>query len=275
MQEEMMSNNTVVPLQGKGAVVTGASSGHGRAIALALAASGAAVVCSDIRKNALAGGFEPDLDIDTDDLIRQRGGKAEYIQADVTRADDHDAAVRAAVEAFGTLDIYVNNAGAFLGNYSVIDEPRETWDKTFEINVTGTWLGCKAAVRQMVAQELRGRARGKIVNVGSIAGDIGQADLASYSASKGAIHNLTRALAIENAPHRINVNAVAPGYFPTAMNRAAFDDPETLAKIQALHPWPELGVPEDVAAAVTFLASPGADWITGVILPVDGGFLAS
>jgi NAD(P)-dependent dehydrogenase (short-subunit alcohol dehydrogenase family) len=270
-----MPDERSTPLRGRGAVVTGASSGHGRAIALALAAAGAGVVCSDIRKSALADGFEPDLAIDTDDLIRRRGGKAEFVQADVARAEDHETAVRVAVESFGSLGVYVNNAGAFLGNYSVVDEPRETWDRTFEINVTGTWLGCKAAVRQMLLQEAPGRSRGKIVNVGSIAGDIGQADLGAYSASKGAIHNLTRAVAIENAPHRINVNAVAPGYFPTAMNRAAFDDPDTLAKIKALHPWPDLGVPDDVAAAVGFLASPGSDWITGVILPVDGGFLAS
>lgn len=257
------------------AVVTGSSSGHGRAIALALADAGASVVCFDLRKQAAPNGYEPDIDIDTDDLIRRRGGKAEFLQADVTELDDHMAAARLSVEAFGRVDVYVNNAGAFLGNYSIVDEPVEVWERTLKINLTGTWLGCKAAVTFMRTQEPLGRSRGKIVNVGSIAGAIGQADLGSYSASKGAVHNLTRALAIECAPLRINVNAIAPGYFPTAMNRAAFDDPDTFAKVLAMHPWPELGVPGDVASAVRFLGSDAADWITGTILPVDGGFTAA
>jgi NAD(P)-dependent dehydrogenase (short-subunit alcohol dehydrogenase family) len=263
------------PLHGRTAIVTGASSGHGRAIALALASSGANVVCSDIRKDALPSGYEADLDVDTDDLIRSRGGQSAFVKADVTKLEDHTTAVETAVDQFGRLDLYVNNAGSFLGNYSVVDETLETWERTLKINLTGTWLGCKVAVTQMRQQDRIGRSRGKVVNVGSIAGNIGQADLGSYSASKGAVHNLTRALAIECAPAYINVNAIAPGYFPTAMNRAAFDDADTYAKVQAMHPWPELGVPGDVAAAVQFLGSDAADWITGVILPVDGGFTAT
>jgi NAD(P)-dependent dehydrogenase (short-subunit alcohol dehydrogenase family) len=262
-------------LPGRTAVVTGSSSGHGRAIALALADSGANVVCSDIRKDALPDGYEDDIVVDTDELIRHRGGNSQFCRADVTKASDHDVLVDTAVAAYGRVDIWVNNAGVFLGNYAVTDEPQETWERTLNINLTGTWLGCKAAVRQMKLQEPLSRSRGKIVNIGSIAGAIGQADLGSYSASKGAVHNLTRALAIECAPHRINVNAIAPGYFPTAMNRVAFEDPATYAKVQSMHPWPELGVPADVAAAVEFLGSAGADFITGIILPVDGGFTAT
>ncbi len=261
-------------LEDRVAVVTGSSSGHGRAIALALAAAGAAVMCCDLRKSPLPGGFEAEIEVDTDDLIRRNHGRADFETADVTVAQDMHTVAQRAVKAFGRLDVWVNNAGIFVVNASVVDETEEAWDRTMGINVKGTWLGCKAAVAAMREQEVRGRARGRIVNIGSIAGEIGQADLGAYSASKGAVHNLTRALAIECAPLRINVNAVAPGYFATAMNRGFFDDPEALAGIHDLHPWPELGTPDDIGAAVAFLASDDAGWITGAILPVDGGVTA-
>lgn len=261
-------------LEGKVAAVTGASSGHGRAIALELACQGAAVSCLDLRKQALSQGFENDIAIDTDDVIKGFGGQAEFIQADITRAADLDGAVDRTVKRHGHLDIWVNNAGVFIRNASVVDETEDEFTKTIAINLTGTWLGCKSAVRQMQSQEINGRSRGKIVNIGSIAAVIGQPNLNSYSASKAAVHQMTRCLAIECAPLAINVNAVAPGYFPTAMNRVFWDDPESLAHVKKLHPWPEMGTPADVGTAVAFLASPDADWITGAVLPVDGGVLA-
>jgi NAD(P)-dependent dehydrogenase (short-subunit alcohol dehydrogenase family) len=258
---------------GRVAVVTGASSGHGRAIALRLAREGAAVVCLDLRKSARPGGFEHDIDVDTDDVITGHGGRAEFVEADVTSATDLQTAADRALDAFGRLDVWVNNAGTFLGLASVLDETDEQFDRTVEINLKGTWLGCRAAVARMREQDVQGRSRGRIVNIGSIAGEIGQADIGGYSSSKGAVHNLTRALAIELAPLQINVNAIAPGYFPTAMNRAFWDDPEALAGVQQLHPLP-LGVPDDIAAAAAFLASDDAAFVTGTILPVDGGVTA-
>jgi NAD(P)-dependent dehydrogenase (short-subunit alcohol dehydrogenase family) len=261
-------------LEGRVAVVTGSSSGHGRAISLALAAEGAKLVCVDLQKSASPHGFEPDKDIDTDDVIRNRGGSAVFIAGNVSHSEDLDAAAALAVKKFGSLDIWVNNAGMFAGVASVLDESPEQFRKTLEVNAIGTWLGCKAAVRVMREQPLRGRSRGKIVNIGSVAGTIGQANSGSYSTSKGGVHNLTRALAIECAPDAINVNAIAPGYFPTAMARGYFDSPEGLEAVKKIHPWPELGEPADVAAATAFLSSIGADWITGVVLPVDGGFVA-
>ena len=255
------------------AVVTGSSSGHGRAIALRLAREGASVVCVDLRKSALPAGFEEDIEIDTDDAIRSHGGQAEFVEADVTSAAALGSAAERAVDAFGRLDVWVNNAGVFLGLTSLLDESEEAFARTIDVNLRGTWLGCRAAVSRMRDQEPEGRSRGRIVNIGSIAGEIGQADIGAYSASKGAVHNLTRALAIECAPSLINVNAIAPGYFPTAMNRAFWDDPEALAGVQALHPLP-LGTPDDIAAAAAFLASDDAAFITGAILPVDGGVLA-
>jgi NAD(P)-dependent dehydrogenase (short-subunit alcohol dehydrogenase family) len=260
-------------LTGRVAVVTGSSSGHGRAIALRLAREGAAVVCLDLRKAALAEGFEEDIDVDTDDVIRGHGGRAEFVTADVTSAEAVEEAADRAVDAFGRLDVWVNNAGTFMGLKGVLEESPEQFDRTVEVNLKGAWFGCRAAVRRMRDQDVVGRSRGRIVNIGSIAGSLGQANIGGYASSKGAVHNLTRNLAIELAPEQINVNAVAPGYFPTAMNRVFWDDPESLAAVQDLHPLP-LGVPDDIAAATAFFASDDAAFVTGTVLPVDGGVLA-
>jgi NAD(P)-dependent dehydrogenase (short-subunit alcohol dehydrogenase family) len=262
-------------LEGRTAVVTGASSGHGRAIALALAGEGAAIVVADLNKSARPGGFEPEAEIDTDDIIVRDGGRAVFVQANVTSEADMHAAAQRAVSEFGRLDIWVNNAGTFTGAASVVDESLEAWNTTLAVNLTGTWLGCKAAVTVMRDQERLGRGKGRIINMGSIAGEVGQPNLASYSTTKGGIHELTRTLAVECAPWFINVNALAPGYFPTAMNRATWDDPEALQHVQDIHPWPELATSADVGSAVVFLASEDAAWITGAVVPVDGGFLAT
>lgn len=260
-------------LEGQIAIVTGASSGHGRATALRLAEEGAALVCADLQPSARQDGFEADLEVDTHALIVQGGGRAEFVEADVTDEASLRAVADFAVERFGRLDAWVNNAGVFLGLASVLEESPEQYRKTIEVNLDGTWHGCRAAVAKMLEQEPRGRSRGRIVNIGSIAGELGQADIGGYSASKGAVHNLTRALAIELAPQLINVNAIAPGYFPTGMNRTFWDDPEALKAVEDLHPLP-LGVSDDIAAGVAFLASDDAAFITGAILPVDGGVLA-
>jgi NAD(P)-dependent dehydrogenase (short-subunit alcohol dehydrogenase family) len=271
--EATAASSAPARLRGRVAVVTGSSSGHGRAIALRLAREGAAVVCADVRKSPLPEGFEPDIDVDTDEVIARAGGEAEYIEADITSAAAMKAAAQTAAERFGGLDVWVNNAGVFLGLVSLLEEREEAFDKTLAVNLKGAWLGCRAAVSRMRTQDIKGRSRGRIVNIGSIAGEIGQADISAYSASKGAVHNLTRALAIECAPFQINVNAVAPGYFPTAMNRTFWDDPEALAAVEELHPLP-LGTPDDIAAATAFYASDDAAFVTGTILPVDGGVLA-
>jgi NAD(P)-dependent dehydrogenase (short-subunit alcohol dehydrogenase family) len=230
-------------------------------------------VCVDIRRLPLEDGFERDLDVSTDEAIATAGGQATFVEADVCDPNALDDAAETATTTFGRLDVWVNNAGTFQGLSSLLDETPVRFDRTIEINLKGTWHGCRAAVRKMLEQEPTGRVRGRLVNIGSIAGEIGQADIGAYSASKAAVHNLTRALAIELAPKLITVNAIAPGYFPTAMNRTFWDDPEALAAVRDLHPLP-LGIPEDVAAAVAFLASRDADFVSGVVLPVDGGVLA-
>ena len=262
-------------LAGAVAVVTGSSTGNGRAIALELAAEGAKVVCSDIRKATDASAQEDRPDFDTDDLIVERGGEARYHETDVTEQDQVDALADLAVAEFGRVDVWVNNAGvAAYGPLEV--ETLEQYRRITEINATGTWLGCRAAARVMRAQEPLGRSRGHIINVGSIEGEVGQGGLGAYAASKGAIHAMTKEFAVELAPQLINVNGIAPGAVTqTAMGAAARQFPEQLAVLIAKHPWPELGAPRDLAMAGAVLASDAAAWITGAILPVDGGYLAT
>ena len=171
-------------LRGKVAVVTGSSSGNGRAISLALAREGAALICSDIRKSALEGGYEADLKVDTDDLIREEGGQAEYLQADTRRAEEVQALVDRAVAAHGRLDVMVNNAGVFTDLHTIVDETEEQYDFTMDVNVKGVWLGCKAAITQMLKQDVEGGSRGKVINIASIGGLVGLASEPAYCTSK-------------------------------------------------------------------------------------------
>jgi NAD(P)-dependent dehydrogenase (short-subunit alcohol dehydrogenase family) len=242
-----------------------------------LAAEGASVVCSDIRKDVHPDAIdEHGSTADTDTLITQRSGSATYFRADVTRAEDVKALADMAVDTFGGLDIWVNNVG--LGVPGLIaEETQEQFEQTYRVNVTATWLGIQAAVRVMRTAERTGRSRGRIINIGSVAGEIGQGPgIAAYASSKGAVHALTRELAIERAPDYINVNAIAPGYFlNTAMNRVVRESAEFTELAVSKHPWPEMAPTADLGRAAAFLASDDAAWITGVILPVDGGLLAT
>jgi NAD(P)-dependent dehydrogenase (short-subunit alcohol dehydrogenase family) len=263
-------------LAGRVAVVTGSSTGNGRAIALALAGEGARVICTDLQKSVRPGAQDPDprADVDTDDLIRERGGEAEFLRADVTVEADVVAAATQATISGGRLDIWVNNAGVAAPSPIGL-VATELWQRTFEINVLGTWLGCAAAVEAMRRQERRGRSLGRIINMGSITAVRGQGQAGIYSASKGAVHALTRDLAIELAPELINVNALAPGYFTeTAMFADYRDDPAMIEAVLAPVPWPETAPTSDLGAAAAFLASEEAAWITGAVLPIDGGIVA-
>jgi len=233
------------------------------------------VVCSDLRDGALDGGYEKDLEIATHEVITRSGGQAIFHKADASKGGDVEALVAAGVAAFGRLDIMVNNAGVFTCLHSILDETEEQYDFTMAVNAKGPWLGCKYAIRQFMAQDPRPNGtRGRIVNITSIGGLVGLALEPAYCASKGAVVNLTRQLAVDFAPQKINVNAICPGFLATAMVRPFLEDPAAKNQLEALCPWPRVGEAEDVAKAAVFLSSDEADWMTGSMLTVDGGFTA-
>src|SRR6185503_7631080 len=164
-----------------------------------------------------------------------------------------------AVSSFGRLDVMVNNAGIFTGLHTIVDETEDEYDRTMAVNAKSVWLGCKFAIRQMLTQEPVDGSRGRIVNIASIGGLVGLAAEPAYCAAKGAVVNLTRQLAVDFAPERINVNAICPGFLATAMVRPFLENDDTNKLLHDLTPWPRVGRPEDVARAALFLASDDAE----------------
>lgn len=249
-------------MDGRVAVVTGGAHGIGRATALALAALGAKIVITD-------------LDADASEKvvaeIAARGGAAWARSADVTKEDTVDALFAEVARREERIDVLVNSAGIAI-RHPAVELTLSDWEKVIAVNMTGVFLCARSAGRHMIA----GGRGGAIVNVASIMGLSGGGlyPNISYQTSKGAVVNMTRALAIEWAPHEIRVNAVAPTYVRTQLTAPLFENPKMAAKIVAMTPLRRLAEPEDVAAAIGFLASPAAAMITGHVLPVDGGFLA-
>ena len=259
---------------GKVAIVTGAASGNGRGIALSLALAGAAVVIVDVRKSPRPDGFDEEPGTDTDELIRARGGRSVYVRADVAEAAEVRKLVASAVDAFGRIDVLVNNAGIMPAEpVSFTDDSEDSYDKVMRVNARGAWLCCREAIRQMLRQEDGGRVRGKIINVVSISGVlVGFGGFTQYAMSKGALHALTRTLAAEYAAQKITVNAVAPGFFRTAMTASVYRNAQAARGFIETVPMGETGRPEDLGGVVSFLASPAADYLTGTVIPVDGGY---
>ncbi|HEU5434626.1 MAG TPA: SDR family NAD(P)-dependent oxidoreductase [Thermomicrobiales bacterium] len=260
-------------VHGKIAVVTGAGTGIGRAIALALAADGASVVATDLDAAAaerVAG------------ELRDGGTEAAALPLDVTKRDEIDAAVREIANRWGRIDVWCNNAGVSTMN-RFVDLTEREWDFNMDVNAKGVFLCSQAVARQMMGQEpdTASGLRGKIVNTASMAGKRGAAAyLAHYVASKFAVVGLTQATAIELAPQRITVNAVCPGYVRTGMQEREVAWEAGLrgvdaAEVERLYvvdtPLGRLETPEDVAGVVAFLASPAADFITGEAINVNGG----
>lgn len=269
----MSTQNTALNrLQGRVAAVTGAASGNGRAIARALAAEGATVLVADIRREARSEGYEEDLATPTDQVITDNGGKAEFLQVDVTDSSQVKALVDHAVSTYGRLDVMVNNAGWFSELHTIIDETEEDHDRTMAVNEKGVWLGCKHAITAMVDQELSDAGfRGKVVNIASVGGVTGLAAEPAYCSSKGAVVNLTRQLARDFGAQRIAVNAICPGLIETAMVRDWLDTPALRDAYDNAYPWAQRGQSVDIARAVVHLASDESTYVHGSIIVVDGG----
>jgi 3-oxoacyl-[acyl-carrier protein] reductase len=246
---------------GKTAIVTGAGSGFGEAIATRFAREGARVVVADVNEengrrvaSAIAG----------------EGGTARFLRTDVSRAADVKAMVDEALSAFGGLDVLVNNAGFSHRTMPLWELPEEEYERVFATNVRGVYLGCKYAVPVM-----KQRGGGVIVNTASIGAVAPRPGITAYNATKGAVITMTRGLALEVAPFKIRVNAVNPvaaetGFMKGAVGVEKLPD-EFRKQLVATIPLGRLTEPRDVAAAVLFLASPDAEFLTGVCLPVDGG----
>jgi glucose 1-dehydrogenase len=254
-------------LSGRVAVVTGSSSGLGRAIAIRLAAEGAAVVVSDVRVDPRQGGET------TEAVITGAGGTCARIQADVSNSSDVDALVTGAVERFGRLDVMVNNAGISGAHSKPLLETTEAdWDAIMAVNLRGVFLCCRRAIAEMIEQEPVGEVRGRVINISSQHGMIGPPGHLAYATSKGGVINLTRQVAVDYGRRGILVNAIAPGKIMLAAPEDA--DPEVMAYSHARTPFGRLGRPEDVAGAAAFLASDDSLYVSGTNLLVDGGWMA-
>ena len=253
-------------LSGKIAIVTGASSGIGRAIAMAFAAEGAVSVIADCTPEPIEGG-EP-----TAELIRRAGGAAHFQITDVAKWADVDALVSATVARHGRLDIMVNNAATYTGT-ALLDTSPAQWEQVFATNVTGLFNGCKRAVQQMLAQQPVQEVRGRLINLGSQHGIVAAPRDTAYGTSKAAAIYITRQIAVEYAKDLIVCNCISPGKIVTGKSGAA-KDPALLEYARRRTPWPRFGRPEDIANAAVFLASDRATYITGSNLVVDGGWLA-
>jgi len=249
-------------LKDRVALVTGARRGIGQGIALALAQAGAKVVVTDVDQDDCQ---------KVVDQIKESGQDGLALKVDVSNKEDVEEAVQKTVEKFNRIDILVNNAG--IAQFKpFLELTEEEWDRTLDINLKGMFLCSQAAAREMAKNKY-----GRIVNTASIASGqvgVGFLNIAHYCASKGGVTALTEALALELAPLGINVNAVGPGIIETPMTKDILSDEKTKEGLMARIPKKRLGQPKDVASAVVFLASEEADYITGVILFVDGGWLA-
>jgi NAD(P)-dependent dehydrogenase (short-subunit alcohol dehydrogenase family) len=250
-------------------VVTGSSSGIGRAIALRLAADGFWLLLADGRREPLTGG-EP-----TDTVISGRGGACAFVRADVSQRRDCDQLVARAVAETGRLDALVNNA-VLAGRHSkpLLDTEDGDFDAIMAVNLRGPFLLCRAAVRQMLTQPARGDARGRIVNITSQHGMVGAPGHAAYGVSKAGLGQLTRQIAVEHGRDGVICNSVAPGKVVTGAPGDLSQDEASAAYVRSRTPFSRLGEPGDVAAAVAFLASDDARYISGATLMVDGGWMA-
>ncbi len=250
-------------LKNKVALITGGGSGIGKATALLFAREGASVVITGRRKATLE---------ETVSQLRNLHENALFVEGDVSKGRDARLMVEKAVETFGRLDILFNNAGVNYGPDTISNTKEEAWDVTIDTNLKGVYLVSQHAVPEL------SKNGGSIINISSIAGVKGFPGVIAYTASKGGVITMTKSMSLELAPYKIRVNCICPGIVDTDMYRnflRTSKDPDSLhARLVQSHPIGRIGKPEDIAYGALFLASDESDWITGAILPIDGGFTA-
>ena len=246
-------------LKGKVAIITGAGSGIGEATALTFAKEGARVIVVDVVDS---------LGNDTAEQIRAAGGDAIYVHADVTSSDEIQSMVNTTISNFGKLDVLFNNAGIAM-RLAVDDLPEEDWDRCIDINLKGAYLGSKYAIPAMLSN-----GGGSIINTASIYGIVGGPNRAAYVASKGGIVNLTRGMALDYADSNIRVNCICPGYTDTPIIQNIVQTPDKYQALVDQHPMGRLAKASDIAYGALYLASDESAFVTGIALPIDGGYTA-
>jgi NAD(P)-dependent dehydrogenase (short-subunit alcohol dehydrogenase family) len=256
----MERSKDLFSLHGKLSIVTGGGRGLGYGIALALAGAGSDLV--------LAARSKHELERISQKIITDTKRKVFPLSLDLTKKGEIERLVKAVLDEFGRIDVLVNNAGTNVRK-PFLEITQQDFDDVVQVNLRAVFFLTQAVVNEMMKQKM-----GKIINIASLASQIGLRNVSAYAASKGGIASLTKSLALELAPYNINVNAIAPGYYQTKMTEALFRDEEGYRWVLSRIPMGRAGVPDDLAGAAVFLSSSASDYITGQILFVDGGWIA-